>query len=116
MFAERVYNFYPTNSSLGITSYGNSSLDQPPDSLFSNALAHGVSLRNYGEDAANIVKGRDGQEVKRLNWADLYNDWKNKTGQFSIEATPAIIPPLASTQDRAYPAFETAITRSDSRR
>ena len=110
VFAERVYNFYPTNSSLGITSYGDSSLDQPPDSLFSNALAHGVSLRNYGEDAANIVKGSDGKEVKKLDWAAIYNDWKNKTGQFSIAATPAIIPPLASTQDRAYPAFETAIT------
>ena len=110
VFAERVYGFYPTNSPTGITSYGDSSLDQPPDSLFSNALAHGVSLRNYGEDAANSVKTRDGQEVKRLNWSDIYNDWKNKTGQFTITATPAIIPPLAQNQDRAYPAFDPLIT------
>jgi YVTN family beta-propeller protein len=108
VFAERVYGFYPTNSTLpGTIPYGNSSLDLPPDSLWSNALNHGVSLRNYGEDGVNTVT-RDGQEVQRLDWGALYRDWRDKTGLFSYTAN-AITPPLLSTEDHAYPAFETAI-------
>lgn len=108
VFAERVYGFYPTNSPLpGTIPYGTSSLDLPPDSLWSNALNHGVSLRNYGEDGVNTVT-RDGQEVQRLDWGALYNDWRDKTGLFTYTAN-AITPPLLSTEDHAYPAFETAI-------
>ncbi len=110
VFAERVYGFFPSNNPMGITSYGNSSLDLPPDSLWSNALNHHVSLRNYGEDGANTVM-KDGQEVpsQRLDWGAMYKDWNEKTGSFSYTAN-AITPPLLSTEDHAYPAFETAIT------
>ncbi len=108
VFAERVYGFFPTNNPMGITSYGNSSLDLPPDSLWSNALNHNVSLRNYGEDGINTVT-RDGQEVKKLDWSALYKDWRDKTGQFTYTAN-ALTPPLLSTEDHAYPAFETAIS------
>jgi len=108
VFAERVYGFFPSNNPMGITSYGNSSLDLPPDSLWSNALNHGVSLRNYGEDGANTVT-RDGQEVQQLDWGALYHDWRDKTGLFTYRAS-AITPPLLSTEDHAYSAFETAIT------
>lgn len=110
VFAERVYGFFPSNNPMGITSYGNSSLDLPPDSLWSNALGHNVSLRNYGEDGANTVT-KNGQEVKSqsLNWSEMYKDWRDKTGIFTYEAN-AITPPLLSTEDHAYPAFETAIT------
>jgi len=109
VFAERVYGFYPSNNPMGITSYGNSSLDLPPDSLWSNALNHGVSLRNYGEDGVNTVMQKD-QEVpaQSLNWSALYKDWQDKTGLFTYTAN-AITPPLLSTEDHAYPAFETAI-------
>ncbi|MGI8687696.1 MAG: alkaline phosphatase family protein [Thermomicrobiales bacterium] len=109
VFAERVYGFYPSNNPMGITSYGNSSLDLPPDSLWSNALNHGVSLRNYGEDGINTVT-QNGQEVPApsLNWSALYKDWRDKTGLFTYTAS-AITPPLLSTEDHAYPAFETAI-------
>ncbi|MGI8857019.1 MAG: alkaline phosphatase family protein [Thermomicrobiales bacterium] len=111
VFAERVYGFFPTNSAIpGVTSYGNDSLDLPPDSLWSNALNHNVSLRNYGEDGLNNVK-QDGQDVpiQSLDWAAMYKDWQDKTGHFAYIAN-AITPPLLSTEDRAYPAFETAIT------
>ncbi|MCA1667729.1 MAG: hypothetical protein LC793_10135, partial [Thermomicrobia bacterium] len=109
VFAERVYGFYPSNNPMGLASYGNSSLDLPPDSLWSNALNHGVSLRNYGEDGVNTVT-RDGQEIpaQSLNWSALYKDWHNKTGLFTYTAN-ALTPPLLSTEDHAYPAFETAI-------
>jgi len=110
VFAERVYGFYPTNSTIpGITPYGTSSLDLPPDSLWSNALNHNVSLRNYGEDGINTVT-QNGQEVPMpsLNWSALYKDWRDKTGLFTYTAN-AITPPLLSTEDHAYPAFETAL-------
>ncbi len=108
VFAERVYGFYPSNNPKGITSYGNSSLDLVPDSLWSNALAHKVSLRNYGEDGNNTVK-QNGNVVTKLDWSAIYNDWKTKGGQFTI-TTDAITPPLFATEDHSYPGFETAIT------
>jgi len=109
VFAERVYGFFPTNSAIpGVTSYGNSSLDLPPDSLWSNALTHNVSLRNYGEDGINTVT-KDGREIRTLDWAAMYKDWRDKTGLFTYTAN-AITPPLLATEDHAYPAFETAIT------
>ena len=109
VFAERVYGFFPTNSAVpGVTSYGNNSLDLPPDSLWSNALNHNVSLRNYGEDGINTVT-RDGNDVRPLDWTAIYRDWRDKTGAFSITAN-ALTPPLLTTEDHAYPAFETAIT------
>ena len=109
VFAERVYGFFPTNSTIpGVTPYGTSSLDLPPDSLWSNALAHNVSLRNYGEDGINTVT-KDGQEIRTLDWAAMYKDWRDKTGIFAYTAN-AITPPLLATEDHAYPAFETAIS------
>jgi len=107
VFAERVYGFFPTNNPMGITSYGNNSLDLPPDSLWSNALHHNASLRNYGEDGINTVT-RDGQEVKKLDWGALYADWRDKTGLYTYAAN-ALTPPLLSTEDHAFPGFETAI-------
>ncbi len=109
VFAERVYGAYPSNNPMGTTPYGNSSLDLPPDSLWSNALNHNVSLRNYGEDGINTVL-HDDQKVptQSLNWDALYKDWRDKTGLFTYTAN-AITPPLLSTEDHAYPAFETAI-------
>lgn len=111
VFAERVYGIFPTNSAIaGVIPYGNSALDLPPDSLWSNALNHNVSLRNYGEDGVNTVT-RDGQEVpmRSLSWSAMYTDWRDKTGSFTYTAS-ALTPPLLNTEDRTYPAFETAIT------
>jgi YVTN family beta-propeller protein len=111
VFAERVYGFFPTNSAIpGVISYGNDSLDLPPDSLWSNALNHNVSLRNYGEDGVNTIT-RDGQDLpmQSLDWSVIYKDWQNKTGSFAYRAN-ALTPPLLSSEDHAYPAFETAIT------
>jgi hypothetical protein len=110
VFAERVYGFYPSNNPQGIASYGNSSLDLPPDSLFSNALAHNVSLRNYGEGASigALSVTKDGASVQP-NWSDLYNDWKNKTGVFTVTASEALAPPLRATQDRAFANFNPVV-------
>ena len=113
VFAERVYGLYPTNNPAGITSYGNSSLDLPPDSLWSNAVGHKISFRNYGEDGANTVlqKQSDGtyKPITNLNWLDIYNNWKNKGDKYKFQAN-AITPPLFLYEDHNYPAFDTNIT------
>jgi len=116
VFAERVYGNYPNNSTFNTTAYGNDSLDLAPDSLWTNAVGHGVSLRNYGEGATDTLvvvnqKQTDGsyKAVDRINWNDIYKNWKNKGDQFTFDNT-SLLPTLLKTEDRAYPGFNTLIT------
>jgi YVTN family beta-propeller protein len=113
VFAERVYGFYPSNNPKVSQSYGNSSLDLPPDSLFSNAIAHGITLRNYGEDGIGAVNGknsilRDGN-LAGASWDDLYKDWKANTGIYTVVASNALTPPLRTSQDIYFPTFSPLI-------
>ena len=116
VFAERVYGNYPNNSAFNTTAYGNDSLDLAPDSLWTNAVRHGVSLRNYGEGATDKLvmvnqKQSDGtyKPVDSINWKDIYTNWKNKGDQFTFNNI-ALPPVLLKTEDQAYPGFNTLIT------
>jgi len=114
VFAERVYGFFPSPSNNPkVTQYGNSSLALPPDSLFSNAIAHGITLRNYGEGGQGAVNGkntilRDGNPVG-ASWDNLYQDWKAQSGIYRGVASDALTPPLRASQDTAFPTFGPSI-------
>ncbi len=47
--------------------------------------------------------------VDRINWIDIYNNWKNKGDQFTFDNT-SLPPVLLKTEDHAYPGFNTLIT------
>ncbi len=52
--------------------------------LWSNALAHKKSLRNYGEYVSNEF------EPKKAKWADLYDDYRNKTTNVKVTSKATI--------------------------
>jgi YVTN family beta-propeller protein len=69
-----------------------------PGFLWDNALAHKLSFRNYGEYVSNQF------EPKKAKWADLYDDYKNKTANVKVTAT-ANLKTLAPYTHPGYPWF-----------
>ena len=55
----------------------------PTGFLWDNCLAHGKTVRNYGE----MVKAKI---TPRGSWKDLYADFRAGTGKFSIQATATV--------------------------
>ncbi len=66
--------------------------------LWSNALAHKKTLRNYGEYVANEF------DPKKPQWADLYDDYKNGTNKVKVKST-ATIKALEPYTHPGYPWF-----------
>jgi YVTN family beta-propeller protein len=69
-----------------------------PGFLWSNALAHKKTLRNYGEYVRNTF------EPKGAKWKDLYADFKNDTRKVKVTAT-ATIKALEPYTHPHYPWF-----------
>ena len=63
--------------------------------LWDNALARNKSFRNYGEFV------RSSYEPNRVQWIDLYNDYRNGTKKVKVTATPNI----RSLEKYTHPTF-----------
>ncbi len=66
--------------------------------LWSNALAHGKTFRNFGEFTKTTYTPAD------ATWSDVYGDWKNGTRKVEIHVKPNVVPMAAHTHPH-YPGF-----------
>ncbi len=61
----------------------------PSGFLWDNALAHGKTLRDYGEFAMGYTRWKDGRKGEP-KFLDYYRDFVNRTGLIEIGSVPAI--------------------------
>lgn len=73
----------------------------PAGFLWDNAIAHGVSMRNYGEFCAPDVKWKDGNRRGSPGYMDCYRTWKGETDEVSFGSAP-MIPSLEAVTAKGY--------------
>jgi hypothetical protein len=66
----------------------------PSGFIWDNVLAHGKTLRDYGEFTFGDVRWKDSARKKEPGFLDIYQDFLTQLNQVSITSTPAI-PSLA---------------------
>jgi YVTN family beta-propeller protein len=62
----------------------------PAGFIWDNAIAHGKSLRVYGEFAITEAAWKDKRRKGRIEFLDFYRDFKDATGLIEIKSRPAI--------------------------
>ncbi|HOX55728.1 MAG TPA: alkaline phosphatase family protein [Candidatus Paceibacterota bacterium] len=62
----------------------------PAGFIWDNAIAHGKSLRNYGEFAITETRWKDPAKKGSPRFLDYYRDFINQTGAIEIRSRPAI--------------------------
>jgi YVTN family beta-propeller protein len=62
----------------------------PTGFIWDNVIAHGKTLRNYGEFMDSTVAWKDPKRVGKPCWIDAYNDFIHKTGLIRYSSTPNI--------------------------
>jgi YVTN family beta-propeller protein len=62
----------------------------PSGFLWDNALAHGKTLRDYGEFAAPAVKWRDPKRKGSPKFLDCYRQWKGETNDVIFASYPMV--------------------------
>jgi YVTN family beta-propeller protein len=62
----------------------------PTGFIWDNAIAHGLSFRNYGEFTLATVRWRDPQHKGAPRFVDIHRDYAAKTGLIEFSNTPGI--------------------------
>ncbi len=62
----------------------------PAGFLWDNAIAHGKTLRDYGEFTIGETRWKDGHRRPAPKFIDFYKDFVNQTGLLEIRCRPAI--------------------------
>lgn len=62
----------------------------PTGFIWDNVLAHGKTLRDYGEFTIGITAWKDRSNKRPLKFLDYYRDFVNKTGLIDIGCRPAV--------------------------
>ncbi len=62
----------------------------PSGFIWDNALAHGKTIRDYGEFAITEASWKDRSNRAKLAFLDFYRDFVNQTGLIQISSRPAI--------------------------
>jgi len=62
----------------------------PAGFIWDNAIAHGKTLRDYGEFAITVTAWKDRSRTKGTKFLDFYRDFINQTGEIEIWSRPAI--------------------------
>jgi YVTN family beta-propeller protein len=62
----------------------------PAGFIWDNALAHGKTLRDYGEFTMGRVQWKDPNRKSEPKFLDVYTDFTNQTGLINISCVPAI--------------------------
>jgi YVTN family beta-propeller protein len=62
----------------------------PAGFIWDNAIAHGKTLRDYGEFAITETRWKDKARASRTKFLDFYRDFKNQSGEIEIHSRPAI--------------------------
>jgi len=80
----RSYPFGGTDTSVDALAYSSGGF------IWDNVLAHGKTLRDYGEFAFTKARWRDASRRGAPGAADCYRDFVNQTGTIDISSRPAI--------------------------
>ena len=90
-YMERSFAGYPRSYPDGM---GDSEVDalaySPAGFIWDNALAHGKTLRDYGEFAITEAHWKDPSKTGALKFLDFYRDFTNHSGEIDIHSRPAI--------------------------
>jgi YVTN family beta-propeller protein len=62
----------------------------PAGFIWDNVIAHGKTLRDYGEFAITETRWKDSSRSGRTKFLDFYRDFINQTGEIEIHSRPAI--------------------------
>jgi YVTN family beta-propeller protein len=62
----------------------------PAGFIWDNALAHGKTLRDYGEFAITQTRWADRKRKDKIRFLDYYRDFTNQTSEIRISSRPAI--------------------------
>jgi len=62
----------------------------PAGFIWDNAIAHGKTLRNYGEFAITEKRWKDRTRKSKLTFLEHYQDFTNAAGEIEISSRPAI--------------------------
>lgn len=62
----------------------------PAGFIWDNALAHGKTVRSYGEFTMGHVRWKDAANKKKPAFKEIYDDFRNGTGLIQIGSVPAI--------------------------
>src|SRR5436190_9315787 len=88
---ERSFPGYPLSYPDGM---GDSEVDalaySPAGFIWDNAIAHGKTLRDYGEFAITEARWKDRSKSGGLKFLDFYRDFINHSGEIEIYSRPAI--------------------------
>ena len=80
----------------------------PTGFLWDNALAHGKSVRNYGEFAAPAVHWRDPKRKGSPDFLACYRTWKGETNEVIFASTP-MVESLKGIQPTDYVGWEMSV-------
>jgi len=71
----------------------------PTGFIWDNAMAHGVTVRNYGEFMLPVVRWADPRRKDAPAYADIRADYAHRTGRISIGCSPglAALGPVSKT-------------------
>jgi YVTN family beta-propeller protein len=90
-YMEKSFAGFPRSYPDGMGEDENDALAYSPAGfLWDNALAHGRTLRDYGEFAAPIVRWRDSRRRGTPSFMDSYRTWKGETADVIFESRPMI--------------------------
>src|SRR4030095_9113857 len=62
----------------------------PAGFIWDNVLAHGRTLRDYGEFAITDKSWTDKSRTNKITWLDHYRDFRNATGLIRTSSRPAV--------------------------
>ena len=80
----------------------------PAGFLWDNAIAHKVTIRNYGEFMAPVVRWRDLQKKGNPNFLACYRTWKDDSKEVIFESSPTI-ESIRSFSPRDYVGWSMAV-------
>jgi len=90
-YLEREFAGFPRSYPYGMSDDGVDALAYSPAGfIWDNVIAHGKTLRDYGEFAITVTHWRDKSKTRAPGFLDYYRDFVNQTGAIQIGCRPAI--------------------------
>ncbi|MCI0747827.1 MAG: phosphoesterase [Verrucomicrobia subdivision 3 bacterium] len=108
-YLERSFAGWPRSYPDGMGVDENDALAYAPSGfIWDNVLAHGKTLRNYGEFAAPAVKWRDPAKKGTPDFLACYRTWKGDANEVIFESYP-MIESIRPYQPSGYVGWEMAV-------
>jgi DNA-binding beta-propeller fold protein YncE len=99
-YVEKSFSAFPRSYTYGGYIDGFDAMAYSPAGfIWDDAVAHGVTLRNYGEFMLSKIRWTDPKRKDKLSDPEIYRDCLNETGEVAVSCTPGI-PSLAAFSKR----------------